>query len=66
MGFPPKPIEIDPEVLLRDAKFGNRERIIVEVNEEMLDEMMGETQKNEVQTEKPYSQTNGANKVIDR
>ena len=66
MGFPPKPIEIDPEVLLRDAKFGNRERIIVEVNEEMLDEMMGETQKNEVQTDKPDNQTNGANKVLDR
>ena len=40
MGFPPKPIKAEPEQLLRDAGFGNRERVVVEVNQEMLQQLM--------------------------
>ena len=47
MGFPPKEIPINPDNLLRDANFGNRERIIVEVNQEMLEKMMVETLQND-------------------
>ena len=35
MGFPPKSVPMEPDTMLRD-KFGSREKVIIEVNQEML------------------------------
>ena len=43
MGFPPKPVPIESDDLLRDKGFDTRTKVIIEVNQEMLQKMMEET-----------------------
>jgi len=36
MGFPPKPVPMELNTLLSEAGFGPRTKVIIEVNDEML------------------------------
>ena len=66
MGFPPKPVPMELDTLLRDVGFDTRTKVIIEVNQEMLQKMMEETLKSdESKLVEEKKQMQGTNKGCD-
>ena len=66
MGFPPKSVPMEPDDLLRDKGFDTRTKVIIEVNQELLQKMMEETFKaDQTKLVEEKKQMQGTNKGCD-